>query len=406
MSGDTTATIEPPPPRVRATPRRVLGIAVAVVAAGGLLTWLAPLVLPVRIIEGPLLQGTGRDHATIVWFTSKSVDVLLERAAPPAAAEYHRTGRRHVGVFRDLEPGEPVPYAIRSGERILFADRLRTERPASEPFSFLVYGDSGRGKTEQYRLAELMAARDPDFVVHTGDLVYGDGARGDYAEKFFRPYRNLLARVPFWPCLGNHDVSEPHFGQPYRDVFELPANGPPGRPPENDYWFDYADARFVVLDSNVEEDVLRGATAPWLIAAFERAPPPRWRFVSLHHPAYSVGKHGDTAKVQRALVPAFEAAGVDVVFCGHDHLYERTRPMRGGGAAPDGVGITYIVSGAGGAALYRTKPREQWPDYFVVVNNQKHSFTRVAIAGDALTLRQVDIDGATIDEFTIAKPLE
>ncbi|MGE0480545.1 MAG: metallophosphoesterase [Phycisphaerae bacterium] len=405
MSGDTAVTTAPPP-RVRATPRRVLGIAVAVVLTGGLLTWLAPQVLPVRVIEGPLVQMTGPDHATIVWFTSKSADCSLERTAPPAAAEYRRIGRRHVGVFRDLEPGEAVPYAIRSGERILFADRVRAPRRGREPFSFLIFGDSGRGNAEQYRLARVMTECTPDFLVHTGDLVYGDGARGDYAEKFFRPYRDLLARVPFWPCLGNHDVSEPHEGQPYRDVFELPANGPAGRPPENDYWFDYQDARFVVLDSNVGEDVLRDTIAPWLVAAFERAPLPRWRFVSLHHPAYSVGKHGDEGRVQRTLVPAFEAANVDIVFCGHDHHYQRTRPMIGGKTAPDERGVTYVVTGAGGAGLYRLRPREEWPDYFVTANNEKHSFTHATIAGDSLAIRQIDIDGATIDEFNITKSVE
>ena len=100
--------------------------------------------------------------------------------------------------------------------------------------------------------------------LHTGDLVYHRGQRSHYPDRFFAPYRELLAQVNFWPCLGNHDVAKPDLGAPYLDVFELPENGPAGLPAERSYWFDYAAARVAVIDSNVEEAALRDTVAPWL----------------------------------------------------------------------------------------------------------------------------------------------
>jgi hypothetical protein len=408
VSEEPAAAAPEEPPNRRDAPsrrRQVLLYALLFVTVALALHGLAPWILPLWVEEGPLLQGVTPTSATIVCFTSRaSREPLRVNLDPPhGQADVRYTGRRQALTLSGLTPGAPYRYTLESGARTLAAGELRTPTDDQEAFEFLVFGDSGKASRAQFLLATRMANDHPGFVLHTGDLVYPDGQRHLYKTRFFEPYRELLADAAFWPCLGNHDVAAEDGGQAYVDVFELPENGPPGAPPERNYWFDYGTARVVVLDSNAEEAALRDAVAPWLREALSD-PKPRWRFVALHHPPYTVGQHAPDQRVQRALTPVFDDAGVDIVFAGHDHTYQRTQPVHGGALAPDGRGVVYVVSGAGGAQLYSLAPQETWPDYLVTANNTIHSYTRVAVDGRRLTLEQVDVDGRVLDQWTHLKP--
>ncbi|MBL8880070.1 MAG: metallophosphoesterase [Phycisphaerales bacterium] len=387
------------PPRL--TPRRLLGRIFILMILAGLVSWLAPVVLPIRVIEGPIVQFPEPTHATIVWYTSKPGVTKLVTGnglETPVLSQ----NRRHSARLAFAPSDESITYRILVGSKQLAEGAVRAPRKRAQPFSFLLFGDSGRATREQYQLAAQMVARcsDCDLIVHTGDVVYPGGDRKDYRERFFVPYAPLLGRLSIWPSLGNHDVSKPHFGEPYREIFELPANGPQGLLLDENYWFDYGDARFVVLNSNLEESVLTERVAPWLRDTLKDSDA-TWKFAVFHHPPYSVGKHGSNEVMRRALVPALEAGGADMVFNGHDHTYQRTKPIRGG--ALDENGIVYVVSGAGGAALYEMTPQPQWPDWLAAGTSAKHSFTRVAIDGKNLSLEQFDIDGEKIDAIELRK---
>jgi len=411
--------------RLRAKRRRARRVLLAALLAVLVALGIAPIwpwLLPAFIWEGPLVQMASGQGMTLVWYMTRpvshglTVTVGEEGRLFPVETE----GSRCRAVVTGLEPGRSYPYAIRLGRRSLAEDELRTNKPPGEPFTFIVLGDSGRGSQEQYRLAHGMIALDPDFVLHTGDVVYSAGQRENYRERFFEPYAPLLARVNFWPCLGNHDVYEPDLGRPYHEVFELPENGPPEQPPERNYWFDYADARIAVIDSNVDAAALAEQTAPWLENVLSQTSA-RWKFVVFHHPPYTAGHYPPDQRIQNTLVPVFESTSVDVVFNGHDHMYQRTLPLRGGvpagtdaspgaglegeppGAPPPAPGVVYIVTGAGGARLYQALPPEQRPPYCAALNDAVHSFTYVSVAGAELALRQIDIEGRIIDEWTLRK---
>lgn len=390
-----------------AKPRTVLFWIVVIILIAYAMYAIAPWILPVRIVEGPMVQRPAQDAATLVWYTSRPTDCTLavlvggQEQTMPAEA----SGRRHSARVAGLEPGRTYPYEIRTAERPLTDEvAFQTNPTPAERFHFIVFGDSGKGNREQYLLAQRMRAFEPlpDFMLHTGDLVYPDGARHRYNDRFFTPYRHLLARAPFWPCLGNHDVDNEGSAEGYSEVFDLPENGPAGLPPEHNYWFDFGACRVVVIDSNLDETTLRDAVAPWLVAALSAEPAPTWRFVSMHHPPYTAGKYTPDERIQRTLVPAFERAAVDVVFSGHDHNYQRTKPLLGGQPVSADEGVIYVITGAGGAGLY--EPRPPQPDYVVASEFEHHSFTHVTVVGPELTLRQIRSDGELIDEYTMRKP--
>ncbi|MFO0837032.1 MAG: metallophosphoesterase [Phycisphaerae bacterium] len=396
------AEITPPPRGPR--PRRVLLGALLFAGVGVGLWALSPWILPVYIAEGPLVQQADATSAAVVWFTSRAAQCELRYtlASGEQVAPAESSGRRNIARMKDLPAGVEVTYRITAGDATLVNATLRTNKPPGSAFSFIVFGDSGRGTTEQYRLARDMYAARPDFVLHTGDLVYPGGERYHYNARFFRPYEALLAEVAFWPSLGNHDVGEPSFGAAYLDVFELPRNGPSTQPPEQNYWFDYASARVAVIDSNLAEAELSSQIAPWLQTVMS-APGPSWRFVVFHHPPYTVGSHAPDVEIERAIVPVLEETNVDMVFCGHDHTFQRTLPMRGGQIAEDGHGVVYVVSGAGGAKLYELQPREKWPAYMAAANSRIHSFTHVSINGRTLRLKQIALGGAVIDDWPLER---
>lgn len=391
----------------RAHPRTVLLWVFALVVVCAALYAAAPWILPVRVIEGPVVQLATEDAVTLVWYTTRPAECAVtvtvgseERTQAGLAA-----GRRNQVRVSGLAPGTAYSYRVSvAGRRLTDELVFQTNRTADQRFTFIVFGDSGKGSRAQYELAADMIRAEPaaDFVVHTGDLVYHDGARRRYGERFFTPYRHLLARVNFWPCLGNHDIDTDGTAAAYQEVFELPQNGPANMRADHDYWFDYASCRVAVVDSNVTEDALRERVAPWLHEVMAD-PRPRWRFVAFHHPPYTGGKYPPDERIQRTLVPVFEEVGVDLVFSGHDHNYQRSYPLRGGQVVASEEGVIYVVSGAGGAQLYDARLADQRADYVAVLEDQRYSFTQVTIAGDELKLRQIARGGDIIDEFTLRK---
>jgi acid phosphatase type 7 len=394
--------------RARARRRRhlrVLGGAAGFVLLGFVLRGCLPYVLPPAIVEGPLLQQVTPASAIVVWYSSRPCECTIYVSRPGESADataVQSVGSRNQASLSGLTPDTEYAYQISSEGELLHHGALRTAKTAGD-FSFLLFGDSGKGSAAQYQLAARMRSQPADFIVHTGDLIYPGGERRHYRGRFFDPYGELIARMPFWPSLGNHDVgSRGGAGDAFREVFVLPENGPAGQTPENNYWFEYAGARLAVIDSNVAENVLSGAVAPWLSEVMAR-PGATWKFVVFHHPPYTHGKYGNNDAIVRTLVPAFEAGGVDVVFSGHDHLYERTIPLLTGAApGPDRRGVVYVVSGAGGAELYRLRPDP--PPIFAKRHDAGHSFSHIAITGKTLTFRQIAEDGGEIDRWTLQKP--
>ena len=191
-----------------------------------------------------------------------------------------------------------------------------------------VFGDAGRGSRDQYDLARVMEEYRQaflfDWVLLTGDNIYGKDGPADMKNKFELPYKPMLdAGVKFYASLGNHDTSNQRFYAPFN------MNG------EEYYRIERNGVSFYALNSNY----LDKKQLDWLIAELAKDKN-SWRVAFFHHPPYSSGgRHGSDEDVRTILHPLFVKNGVDVVFTGHDHFYERVKPQDG---------ITYFVAGAAG----------------------------------------------------------
>ena len=337
------------------------------------------------LTRGPYLQSTTRESVIVVWQTSSAGDSVVDYGE----SGYTQTigdpalVMTHVITVTGLTAGTTYPYRISTGGAVLHEATFSTAPDPGGAFSFVVIGDSGTGYQAQYDVAARMLALDPDVMLHTGDVIYPAGEAQNYNAKFFTPYRDLVDHIPVFPSLGNHDYIAPD-GQPYLEAFYLPGG-------ERYYSFDWGDAHFVVLDSTPPR-YKDGPMLQWLQSDLA-ASTARWTFVFFHHAMFTVGPHVNdpTLPDMRAtLAPIFSQHGVDIVFNGHDHDYERSHPQNG---------VIYIVSGGGGASLYDPVTADDAIAYFA----KAYHTVEVQITGCILSLRAIDTNGAVLDQIALAK---
>lgn len=260
-------------------------------------------------------------------------------------------------------------------------DRALPLKPGSVRFA--VIGDSGTGERAQYEIGARMAAFHREFpftfVLMLGDNLYGSQGPADYVRKFERPYGPLLQEgVRFFAALGNHDSPNQRF---YR-LFNMGG----------ERYYTFTDpsghVRFFALDSTYLD---RGQLA-WLERALNTSPE-AWKIAFFHHPLYSSGRrHGPDLGLRAALEPLFVTYGVDVVFSGHEHFYERLRPQHG---------IHYFISGAAGQLRRgNIRPSAATARGF----DQDRHFLLVEVAGDELYFQAVARDGSTVDAGSFTRP--
>lgn len=259
---------------------------------------------------------------------------------------------------------------------------FRTAPPPGTRFRFAVVGDSGDHSPEAAKLARRIRAARPEFLLHLGDLAYPKGTLIQLHRRFFRPYRRVLERVPLYSVPGNHD-----FGSfsGYRMAF-APVDGARAAT----YAFDWAGAHFLAV-SSPDVGSPDAPAARWLVQQLGSIPRSAWRTVFLHEPPYSPGEKFITPGLRGTLATIVQAAHVDLLLAGHDHLYARSEPICD--VVPDAA-VLAIISGGGGADL--TTPRQRRRANFPVVTSRTH-FLRVTMSPDAIDIRAIGLDGRSFD---------
>jgi predicted MPP superfamily phosphohydrolase len=247
-----------------------------------------------------------------------------------------------------------------------------------ESLKFAVIGDTGTGESPQFEVGSKMAEARRTFpfetVIMLGDNIYGRQTPQDFVTKFQRPYAPLLtAGVRFFATLGNHDAPANRF-YPGFNMGGLRY-----------YTYFRKNVQFFVLDSNAMDP----QQLAWLDNALKESVSP-WKICYFHHPLYSnARRHGSEFELRVVLEPLFVKYGVNVVYSGHDHVYERIKPQKG---------ITYFVNGSSG----QLRPGDLRPSattaaYF----DRDQVFSLVEIDGDDLFFQAISRTGRTVDSGVI-----
>jgi len=244
---------------------------------------------------------------------------------------------------------------------------------------FAVIGDSGTGDQPQYQTAAEMAAAQRqvsfDFVLMLGDNIYGGKSPEDFKRKFEDPYQPLLgAGVKFYASLGNHDQTNERLYKPFN------MDG------KRFYAFKRGNVEFFALDSNYMD----AEQLDWLAKQLggSRAV---WKICYFHHPLYSDARaHGADTDLRKSIEPLFRQYGVNVVFAGHEHVYERLKPQHW---------INYFVLGnSGQLRVHDLRASTETARGF----DTDRAFALVEIAGNQLYFHVVSRTGETVDSGVIA----
>ena len=248
---------------------------------------------------------------------------------------------------------------------------------------FAVIGDFGNGSREQVQTgAEMARVRERfpfEFVITVGDNIYGSERPQDFSRKFEVPYKALLdGGVKFYASLGNHDSAEQAHYKPFNMEGKKYYTMKPAK----------QSAKFFALETTylepeqvqwVEKE-LSGSNEDWKIPYF-------------HHPPYSSGeRHGSHDTIRTTLEPLFIKYNVSVVFTGHDHFYERTKPQQG---------IVYFVVGSSGQLRRGNIDRNS--GLTAAGNDTDRAFLVAEIDGDDMYFNTISRTGAVIDSRKITR---
>lgn len=246
---------------------------------------------------------------------------------------------------------------------------------------FAVIGDTGQPGSAQTAVAQQMArwrGRFPfKFALMVGDNLYGSEGPRDYEKKFSNPYKALIdGGVQFYAALGNHDDG----AQINYKLFNMNGQKYYTFKPQN-------GVRIFALDSNyVDQKQIQ-----WLDKELSTSGSD-WKIAFFHHPLYSSGATHGSAELQRSLLePVFLKYGVNVVFSGHEHFYERIKPQKG---------VAYFIIGS--SSKLRTGDLQK-SDLTVYGNDREYAFMLIEIAGDELFFQTINDKGVTIDTGSVKR---
>jgi predicted phosphodiesterase len=246
---------------------------------------------------------------------------------------------------------------------------------------FAVIGDMGTGEKPQYEVAEqLIKARQKfpfEFVITMGDNLQSGGSNPSNIEnKFEQPYKPLIdVGVNFYAVLGNHDSPNLRFYKPFN------MNG------QKYYTYKKNNVRFFALDSNYMDK----QQFSWFEKELQNSGSD-WKICYLHHSLYtSASFHDASTDLRLMLEPLFMKYGVQIVFSGHNHVYERIKPQNG---------VYYFTEGASGELR---KGNLKKTDLTAAGYDQDRSFMLVEIAGEEFSFQTISRTGVMVDSGVIQR---
>jgi len=241
----------------------------------------------------------------------------------------------------------------------------------------VIFGDSQLNEPAQRRVAAAVIREQPEIVFRVGDLV-DDGDDPAQWALFREINAPLIKTTEYYPCLGNHEYDSPLYFEQF-----------PFLKGRRWYSVDRAGIHFTILDSNspLSLDSDQYQWLKWDLGGTREGV--RYKIVIFHHPLFNVGeRHApDEKNIRYVLLPLFEKYGVDAVFNGHEHNYQRL----------EYEGIIFIITGGGGAQL---SGQARGVPYLKKFKKAYH-FCIMTPGNNGIRIRVRDVDQNLIDEFLI-----
>lgn len=447
------------------------------------------------LLRFPYIQSFKANKVSILWTTRKPGNSKVKYRlgsggtwssvkAKQTAFRSKKTGLsydyfQYETVLSDLEPDTVYEYrVIRKRISLAKGVHFKTLPAAGAEYThFISFGDSGTKYEEPRAVRDRIITRTKagrhryphDFIAGLGDIAYFTGSYLDFEERFFNQLsargdlnngkHSILATRPFVPILGNHEYADNDTATPSAFLTNFSNPDDPvvlKRDLERYYSFDSGPAHFAVIDSMKflnDHSPGQREMLDWLnrdLSSTKQI----WKIIFLHHAIFSNGPHGTygdmpiNSRMRQKLSPILQKHKVQLVINGHDHMYQRSIPLK---VSRNGLiirnrdcsihverqGIVYLVVGIGGIDLH-TRELDPIPcgsagygniiaEYgdgydFVATRNGRPvifdqreaartgaasgwGFLHVSISRPLLTGVVYNIDGRVLDRFSIIAPL-
>ncbi len=350
---------------------------------------------PRQVMAGPWLVKPGSTQMIIRWeLDAKYADPVIEYGRDTLRVrrktlELRGTKERaflYQAKLPGLKTGQTYYYRLLRPVRGRW-HTFHTWAKDQDTFSFVAMGDSRSNPKIFSKIIFETGNVHPDFIISMGDLV-ARGERYDEWHKYYFPVvQKIVSTIPLVSTLGDHET-EGDNGELFR-YFMC------GDESVEKLWFsfDYGNAHFISLDYRHPQDT---EMIRWFVHDITAAKK-KWNFVYMHRPVYNLGGH--RSEWGKGIWPdLFYKYGVDIVFSGHSHLYERFYPVRPEGDA-DGSAVTYVTTGGAGAELYESVKNIA----VVAMSRSVNHFVDVKVDKDTLKMTTLDMDGHVLDRFRIIK---
>ncbi len=306
-------------------------------------------------------------------------------------------------VFATVTPNATINYKLYDSNTHTWGTAMtyQTAPPVNtNSFCFLGIGDSRDNMTVWGQIATQALAKNADFAIFNGDIVASGGTTSLW-DSWFTSGKQFLQNTLVYHSMGNHDATSVPF---YKNTFDLPqVSG------SNLYYsFTYGNALFICLNSESASDAAQYNWLKSTLQTYQNDTSITWRIVFNHRPFYTIGNHaGEMNAYYTTWWKAFDDYGVDIVCNGHDHMYERTKPINrnvsttaavttyGSGT---GQGRCEIVCGGAGAPLYTGTT-----SWFIQKYSSSYNFINFCVNGKSLHGTAYSNTNAVIDTFTINK---
>lgn len=327
------------------------------------------------VIRGPYLQSNTHEGIIVMWRTSNPTSSKVwygtDSANLSQTVVINDNVANHIVPITGLQPYTKYYYAVGDVNNQLAANvsvQYFTTHPVPGtpvPTRIWATGDFGRGNAGQIETKQAFANytgdRGADVWIWLGDNAYQDGTDNEYQTKVFalQGFSDIFTYTPFWPSPGNHDYNtvwaqstllgipyqniplENHRG-PYFDMVEVPRYAEAGGYPsqlEVFYSFDYGDVHFLSLNSEVFDYTFSyngiNRMKQWIENDLQQNTR-KFTIAYFHQPPYSKGSHDSDdlyelvmKAMREKVIPLLEDYDVDLVVCGHSHVFERSYLLKG-----------------------------------------------------------------------------
>jgi hypothetical protein len=420
-----------------------------------------------ELLRGPYLQMATSTSMMIRWrtntFDRSKVKYGLSSASLNMQVVDSTLTLEHSITLKSLKPYTKYYYTIGGlADTVLQGNADNyfytfPEKGSEQMIRIAGFGDCGNKSPNQINVRDqiknYLGNNYLNAWILMGDNAYSDGTDAEFQVKFFDVYKdNMLKKYPLYPVPGNHDYHDyssaslaDHDKIAYFLNFSVPTKAEAGGVASNTksyYSYDIGNVHFLALDSygadnrgtHMYDGI--GEQIEWVKKDLE-ANKSKWVVAYWHHPPFTKGSHDSDneqllIQIRQRFLKILEDKGVDLVLCGHSHVYERTKLIKGyygmevdfdaakheinhstalydgsKNSAPyiknskDNKGTVYVVSGSAGALGGH---KETYPHNAMFYSNYElGGAIMLEVQGNQLDLKWINTAGKVGDHFTMMK---